>query len=259
MAEELTPHAGPESEARFEDWLRQTARAFPYPTTPPLRPAGSLRPGRSDRRLFLVLALVILALLALAAGLAQFVQIGAVRLWLVSPTPTATTIGMATLVPTPTPMASVLDLAGETTLAEAQERAGFTVLLPGDLGPPDRVFYQEIGAPVVVLVWLNANGTVRLSLHEIGPLSEIAPPLEKGFDKVLLTKYGYELIRVTDVAGKTAVWVEGERKLMSGSGEVKTSRLVNSPALLWESFGITYRLEGDLTLEEAVKVAESIR
>jgi hypothetical protein len=34
---------------------------------------------------------------------------------------------------------------------------------------------------------------------------------------------------------------------------------VNSPALLWESFGITYRLEGDLTLEEAVKVAESIR
>jgi len=33
---------------------------------------------------------------------------------------------------------------------------------------------------------------------------------------------------------------------------------VTSPVLIWQQDGITYRLEGDLTLDEARRIAESL-
>lgn len=196
-----------------------------------------------------MLLIALLAVPQVRAGLIEFIQIGAIRINLIQPT----------ALPTPMPLASILDLAGETTLVEAQAEAGFTLLLPAGFGQPQHVFYQELGAPVVVLVWLNDDGSVRLSLHEIGPGSWTVPPLGKGFDKAALGKFGYELLQITDVNDTFGLWVEGERQLITSDGEVKSVRLVDSPALIWELFGVTYRLEGDFTLEEMVAIAESLR
>jgi hypothetical protein len=132
-------------------------------------------------------------------------------------------------------------------------------LLPEGFGPPQHVFYQELGAPVVVMAWLNDDGSVRLSLHQIGPGSNVVPPLGKNFEKQSLAKYGAVLLEITDVADTVGLWVEGERWLIARDGEVKSVRLVDSPALIWESFGVTYRLEGDFTLEEMRAIAESLR
>lgn len=251
MAEEA-PRPGGDPETRFEAWVREAARTFTYPPMPMRRPK---RARALQARLVWVL-IALLALVAVAAGVVQFIQVGALRVWLASPTPPPT------LTLLPTPITSVLDLQGETTLAEAEAQAGFTLLFPthpADLGEPQHVFYQELGAPVVVLVWLNQDGSVRLSLHLIGPGSDIAPPLEKGFEKEILTKFGYELLQITEVNQSLALWVEGERKLIARDGEVKSIRLVESPALIWETFGVTYRLEGNFSLPEMIKIAESLR
>lgn len=249
MAEDA-PRPGGDPETRFEAWVRTTARTFAYPPMPTRR---AKRPRPSQAK-WVWAVVAVLALVAVAAGVAQFIQVGGIRVWLVSPTPPPTL--------TPLPITTVLDLQGITTLAEAQKKAGFTLLLPTyptDLGQPAHVYYQEPGAPMVVLVWLNADGSVRLSLHIIGPNSDIAPPLGQEFEKYSLTKFGYELIRITNVNQTDAFWVEGERQLIARDGTLKSIRLVDEPSLLWEEFGLTFRLEGAFTLSEMVRIAESLR
>jgi hypothetical protein len=170
-------------------------------------------------------------------------------------TPTANALpSPETLHPTPTPLTSILDLAGETTLAEAEQQAGFTLRLPtypADLGAPDQVFFQEIGGPAVVLVWLDPNQPerVRLSLHELGP----GTFAEKGDPGV---------VQETTVNGQQAIWAEGPYILQFRRGnqiDYDFRRLVEGRVLLWVEGEITYRLESDLSLEEAVRVAESLR
>jgi hypothetical protein len=169
-------------------------------------------------------------------------------------TPTATLPPTETPHPTPTPLTSILDLAGETTLAEAEQQAGFALRLPAypaDLGGPDRVFFQEIGGPAVVLVWLDPNQPerVRLSLHALGP----GTFAEKGDPGV---------VQETTVNGQQAIWAEGPYVLQFRRGnrvDYGFRRLVEGHVLLWVEGKITYRLESDLSLEEAVRVAESLR
>lgn len=238
----------------FESRLSRLARELPYPPTPQFRSDGFQKPARSAAswRVAGAIALLLVALLAVPqvrAGLLEFIQLGAVRVNLIPPTATAAA----------TPLASLLDLAGETTLAAAQRQVNFTIVVPADFGEPAHVFVQDLGAPAVVLVWLNAEGAPRLSLHEIGPGSWAVPPLGKAFDKAALSKFGYELIEFTEVNGNAALWVEGERVLIARDGAAQSVRLVDSPALIWETFGVTYRLEGDFTLEEMKAMAESLR
>jgi hypothetical protein len=244
----------------WEEQVQQTARTLVYPPTPDIagRVAERLRPAR-NRRLHPAWALlVLLALLAglwatptVRAAILEFLQIGSVRIWLVEPTPAPTT---TMPVPTVTPISSLFDLFGETTLAAAAERAGFPIRLPGyppDLGSPDGVFFQELGGPVVVLVWLNPQNThrARLSLHILG-------------EGAIVDKGQPALLATTKVNGKDAVWTTGPYMLsyrQRGGQEWDMRRLVESGhVLVWAEGGLTYRLESDLSLEEAVRVAESL-
>jgi hypothetical protein len=215
----------------------------------------------------LVVLLILGGLLAVPqvrAALVEYLQIGAVRIFLIEPTLTPTPTPapasseerpvIVTLQPTPTPLASLLDLAGETTLAKAEERAGFAVRLPtypANLGLPERVFLQDMHGSVVVLVWLDPTqpGRVRLSLHELGP----GTFAQKGEPSV---------IQETNINGQRALWTTGPYILQIRRGsqiEYDLRRLVEGHVLLWGEGETTYRLETDLPLEEAVKVAESLR
>lgn len=254
----------PEHE-RLEAALRKQAAAMDYPPTPDV--AGEVRrrlkmeSPRPSRLVpqwvgaMLILVFVLGALLAVPqvrAELLEFLQIGVVRIFPVAPTSTATLPPLtATPRPAATPLASLLDLAGETTLDEAQAKAGFVVRLPTsppDLGPPDVVFLQDLGGPIVVLVWLEPNdpSRVRLSLHQFGP----GTFAEKNAPKV---------IQATDVNGQPALWTEGPYMVQIRNGDYVTRRLVEGHVLIWEVGEITYRLESALTLEEARQIAESVR
>jgi hypothetical protein len=61
------------------------------------------------------------------------------------------------------------------------------------------------------------------------------------------------------VHGQPAVWAIGEYMLLSRNGDVSLRRLVTGNVLIWREGEITYRLETDLPLTEAVKIAESLQ
>jgi hypothetical protein len=255
----------------LESRLQEAARSFTYPPTPDIAGAvrqqisQPMRPVRRTRRLALAAAILLAVLLTLLAVpqvravVAEFLRVGAIIIRLTEPSPTSTgtlTSGSSlTAAPTILPR-SILDLAGETTLENARKKANFNLRLPTyppDLGLPDHVYMQDMGGPLVVLVWVDPQNPakVRLSLHILGPLTD-------GFGQ----KGNPTLIEHTKVKGIDAVWLDGPHMLEYYVGhriQYDLRRLVTGHVLLWEQDTLTYRLETDLTMEEAVKIAESIQ
>lgn len=256
-------------EPRWEERVHMVARRFTYPPTPDLArpvqqqlaeraalPAQSrwLRPALAILLAFVIFIVGMLAVPPVRAALLEWLQIGAVRIWLVEPTATPLPPKAAQLPqPTPTLLPSLFDLAGATTLAAAQEKAGFPLSLPtdpADLGPPDGVYYQEIGGPVVVLVWLDPAqpARARFSLHILGA-------------NTFAEKGNATRLAQTTVNGQPAFWTEGPYVLAYRRGtavDLDVRRLVQGHVLLWTADRLTYRLETTTSLAEAVHMAESL-
>lgn len=275
----ISRSGGSEPDETWEARLRRTAQSFAYPATPNL--AGMVRArlaeesrlepgprlGMSRRLTWAVLVILLmlgglLAIPQVRAAVVAYLQLGAVRIFLVEPTPSPTPAASslaegpatATPRPSPTPLTSLLDLAGETTLAEAETKTGFPVRLPtypADLGLPERVFLQDMNGPMVVLVWLDPAQPqgVSLSLHQFGPGTFAA-------------KGNPTTVQETQVNGQPAIWAKGPYLLQirrGGQIDYDLRRLVEGHVLIWVEGELTYRLESDLTLAEAVRVAESLR
>jgi hypothetical protein len=266
---------------QWETSVRERAHALPYPPTPNI--AGAVRRrleaqhpritlfSRQWARLALIVLVILAGLLAVPqvrASVARVFQIGVIRIFLAEPTleiaetPSSTTATAATdptLPSSPTPIASLLDLAGETPLDDARAQVDFAIRLPAyptDLGPPERVFVQNLDGTALILVWLDPQRPegVRLSLHML-----TAPTM---VEKSFASKGGLMILEETTVNGQRALWVRGEHYFQlsrAGGAEYALRRLVEGDVLIWTAGDLTYRLESDLTLEEAVQVAESLR
>jgi hypothetical protein len=263
----------------LEEQLRMWSQELPYPTTPDIAGAVAHRlkeraepRGRPHLRLVWALVAILLvlgALMAVPAVRAQvleYLQIGAIRIFLTAPTPTATQAEsqvsppsgiQGNLLSTATPglslrtYPSIADLAGETSLDEAQSKLDFPIRkpeYPPDLGEPERVFLQDLGGLAVLLVWMEPGETelIRLDLLQMGP-------------DTFARKSPAEVIEETSVQGRPAIWTEGPHLLhLGGNKHQYVPLVVKGNILIWEQDGITYRLESNLTLEEAVKVADSL-
>lgn len=228
-------------------------RWAPRPLRPPhVNGETSRRAYRRWRVLGGVAAALLLSLLVLTpqvrAGVNALLQLGAVHIAAVTPT------ALPNTGPTATPLPSVLDLAGETTLAQARQQAGIPILLPTyppDLGPPDHVFLQDFGGPMVVLVWTVPGhpDQARMSLHELS-------------SNIWLQKFPPHVVQQTTVNGQPALWTDGPYQveiIQDGQVVQGSVRLVTGHVLIWASGSVTYRLETSLSLPEAVRVAESLR
>lgn len=209
--------------------------------------------------LALFLAVLLLAPQARAAVL-DWIRIGAVRIFVGEPTQTPTpTLSPGTTAtpeptypPTATPLSSILDLSGETTLAQAQAASRLSIRLPAyppDLGRPDHVFFQDLGGPVIFLVWMDPAQPqkVRLSLTEA--LS----------DMVIFQKIVPNSVEDTTVNAQPAIWLDSPYFLISGNGGGAVTRLVaEGHTLVWTQGKMTYRLETASDLSTAVRIAESL-
>lgn len=242
---------------RIEAQLQQAARHFHYPPTPDI--AGEFgqqlttsKPKRSAPRVPRAAWAALLALLILAgllfvpqvrAAVVEFLQLGAVRIFLVEPTRTPSPVAPpeSSLEATPTTLALLLNLAGETTLEAAQAQVNFPIRLPSIMGPPDRVFVQNLNGPMVILVWLEPG----ISLHQLGP-------------GVLISKVQPHLIEETTVRNQPAVWVEGPYPLQLTNGSYELRRVIEGHTLIWTEGDITYRLESSRPLTETRQTAESL-
>jgi hypothetical protein len=256
----------------FEKRLISIAAGLDYPRTPDV--AGSVmrrlspvtRPRFISRRIAWSLTIVLILCSSLMlipparAAIIEFIQIGVVRIFGSPSTPPApieeapSTMILLTATPGPTLPALIPileDIAGEMTLEEAQQTLEFQLLLPSypsGLGNPDHVFVQDADGDMAILVWQDPGQPqqVSMSLHFI-------PAGSWAIDKVKPT-----LIQETSVDGQRAIWAVGPYPLRLYSGGIEFIRLVDGHVLIWQKGTITYRLETDLPLEGAVRIAESL-
>jgi hypothetical protein len=66
------------------------------------------------------------------------------------------------------------------------------------------------------------------------------------------------VIQDTEVNGLRGIWAVGPYPLILNSGDIQVTRMIDGHVLIWAEDEITYRLETDLSLEEAIKIAESL-
>jgi hypothetical protein len=236
---------------RWEEQVRDTARHFPYPPTPNLavRFRRPHRMGFHMPRLRLALALCfVIALLGLLtvpgvrAGLADFLQIGTLRIWRTPPKPT---IGM--------PNATSLPLGEKVTLIEAQSEVWYPIRLPtypDGIGAPDEVYLLNPEEDGIHLVWYASAIHPELRLTQFGAgfwVNKWGPALESQTPSTL-------------VNGRYAVWVQGPHvwSFLGQDGNRSITVPEDLNVLIWAERNVTYRLESSLLQEEAVKVAESL-
>lgn len=269
--------------------LAEAATAAVYPATPDLRDrivaaVGARAPGRARRwppftvnvRLAAAVAVLALALVALLAvpasrdAVAEFfglvpgqrfeqlplppeperpgVTVTPDARPFVLPTPwTASPPAAATPRPTPVASSPVIELAEPSTLAEASQALGYEIVLPRGQGEPLEVFLIDlIGQGAAVLryerfdLWAT-NGS--------GAFGKGAP-----IDTI---------IEITEVAGTVAYWIEGEERIVrfldaSGEEVPGSRREVNRNTLVWLTEASFYRLEGDLTREQAIAIGATL-
>ena len=270
----------------FEKQLLAMAKGLDYPRTPDI--AGSVmkrlhasgrtrfvsRPFDSarGRRLAWSLTLVLILFSSLMlipparAAIIEFIQIGIVRIFPrgVQPTiqPTIETIQTLTpesiapmtatpSLPSATLIPSLKRIAGKTTLANAQQKVDYPIRLPAyppDLRQPDYVFIQDAEGAMTILVWLDPDqpDQVLMSLHFIPPGSWA------------INKFEPTIIQETQVNGQRAIWAMGPYPLRLSNGDLDFTRLIDGNVLIWSEGVITYRLETNQSLEEAIKIAESL-
>jgi hypothetical protein len=259
-------------------------RAFPSPTRAPEehrdyseRSASEVEAGRGardegssrfiSRRLAWSLTIILILFTSLMlippvrAAVIEFIQIGVVRIFQGEPTPAtppdqqfpSTMIPItATPAGTSQPLIPLLErLAGETTLEGAQGAVDYPVVLPSyppDLGPPDRVFVQDADGDMTILVWIDPQqpDEILMSLH-------IVPPGSWAIEKVNPAQ-----VQETTVNGQRAIWAVGPYPLRFSNGNLDFVRMMDGRVLIWAEGDITYRLETELSLQEALKIGESL-
>jgi len=210
------------------------------------------RPSTS-RRLRLGLALAVVLVAALLAALAipdarstllRFFHIGAARIEVVDELPT--------VVPEPPELDLETALGERVSLAQARRRAGFDLLELDER--PDRVYLGPRGT-----VWFlyGRPDAVRLLVAQTPQLRVDEPFILK---KLAGAGVSVETARVR---GNPAYFLSGEPHELilideHGIPVQETARLAQD-VLLWEEGGRTYRLEGELTLDEALDIANSLR
>jgi hypothetical protein len=278
----------------LEARLGRVAAQFPYPPTPNItaalrRRATRRATARPRVRWQAALAVGVCVLLLLwpfaapiRAAVERLLRIGAVEIVVATPVPVppmpatalpeastalpeaATALPEAATVP---PASDTLELptqlpartpalTGATTLADAQRRVPWTIRLPAypaDLGAPDQVFLQDLDGTSLVMLWLEPDTNApRLSLQILD--SDIMAR------KFLVRD---EDAQHTTVGGMDAVWIDVphvlEYTIPNGGRTLREGRFVEGNVLIWFEDDLTYRLESGLSLDEARRVAESLR
>jgi hypothetical protein len=239
----------------FENRLKELTGEFSYPATPPIARkvmARIRKPVPSSRRLAWALTILLLAFASLMtvptvrAAVIEFIQIGVVRIFPsnepVNETIITTTPQTKNTVPAPTSLIPFLEsIAGETSLEVARQIARYPISLPADLGEPDLVFVQEAAEAMVILVWTDEENPqqVEMSLHLIPQYSWV------------IKKANFETVELTTVHGEQAAWTTGPYPLIMNNRDIQYTRLIEGHVLIWTEGDLTYRLETDLSMEEA--------
>lgn len=267
--------------SRLENALIDAGRSIEYPATPDLaarvrvqlqadpsrrlgRPRLLLRPAFIIALAFVLALALLITIPGTRKVIAQFLGLRTIQVIEVTPTPA---VPRATPAPTPTPGVVPFRQCCPSSLPEAQRRARFKILLPPDETPSqvffqDQIFGRGSDAQQLVLVFGDPQKP-RFVLYQAR--SWVYEKMVGIFAK----KVGSgTVLAETQVSGQRALWITGAPHILvtldqSGNPIPDTERPVNANTLAWEfgtlDDGTTYRLETALSLEEAIKFAESLK
>ncbi|GAA5116681.1 hypothetical protein GCM10023339_25910 [Alloalcanivorax gelatiniphagus] len=227
-----------------EDQLAELARAVHVPVPEGLEAAvmarvGSTPPRRGWHRWRRWVAGLLIGLVG--AGVVASPVGASIREWFGLPGVSVAT-GGDPVTETPT----VPPATGRADLERAADLVGFTPVVPDALGTPEHVEVSR-DALVVSLSWTTRGRTVRLDQFR----GDVDP---------LFWKTTVEAARVA-VGLHEALWLPTAHRVevVAADGTERTlpSRIA-APTLLWVDDDLTLRLEGDLDLDEATRIAESV-
>ncbi len=253
-------HEPPRDDLALERALRGLAPDIVYPSTPTLirsvraavvdaevshpRPDFRWRSFRRSLPVALV-ALVVVAGAALAAG------IGLRGLSIVFVDSSPASIGQS------------LELGEPVSLAEAQRRVSYRIVLPrGNVGEPDEV-YLDVRAGVEQVSTLYASG-VPFESGRAGDAALLITQFVATSDITTATKEvgPGTTVEPIFVAGEPGFWMDGSPHVLfyrnpTGTLIEDRVRLVGD-ALVWQRGDVTLRIEGAASKEAAVALAESM-
>jgi hypothetical protein len=234
--------------------LEALGRELDLPAPPPDLTAGVLRriaepaPAPFWRRRALLVAVAAAAVVAVGAVLAvpparsavfDFFGIGSAEIRIVDELPEVES--------------GPLDLGDQTSLAAVRAREPELLEPSGDeVGEPDAVFVasSKPGAPVT-FVWGDPERP-RLLLTQVRGSYH--------FEKLVAGNQGE--ITLTEVNGEDAAWIEGKPHVVFYENEQGGADLPGRLArntLVWSRGPVTLRLEGDLSREQAERIARGTR
>jgi hypothetical protein len=272
------------SDRELEHALRDLGAHLDQPATPPLaelvaarlRDAPERRPVPATPRLpgrwrwqrlavaGLAVAVLAAAVLVLSPGtreaVADLLGLRGIRIQIGGPRPTVTT-------PPSTEaggLGASLGLGERTTLADARRRVKFPVRVPTAAGfeRPDAVYvdpYQPADGRVD-FVYRARPGLPASTYTEAGLLiTQFRASADLDYVKKVSQFSKVEFLRVN---GGDAFWFTEPHELVfidrNGSIQQERVRLAGS-ALIWQQGDVTYRLEGQVSRDEAVRIASSMR
>ena len=210
------------------------------------RLAEGRRPSLFSRRM-LVVALAVLAV-AVGAVLAVPQARSTIKDWL--------GIGNVTIryveeLPPVEQATDDLGLGEQMSLEEARERAGFRVRVPtvDGLDDPPKVYYNESSSQVAFLYGSEEKPKLLITQADARGAIEKIVNLNVTERELVVVEPGY-----------AGVWLYGEKHAIfyPSTDHEEPFRLVGN-ALVYEVDGVTVRMEAEISKDEALRIARSIR
>jgi hypothetical protein len=205
-----------------------------------------LRPRRRARRAALLIAAALLVptgLLAVSPGLraAVFEFLG-IR-------GASVEVQESVSPPSGPPFAGQALLGEQVTPQKAEQELGFELVLPSALGRGEGVFLLREGAATIATVAYRDGDLI---------LSQFRGRIEQETIGKSVTVGQAERVRVGDALG---IWVEGPHTVYVQDpviGTIESRPLLGGNTLLWSLEGVTFRLEGTASLDEALRIARTV-
>ncbi len=147
----------------------------------------------------------------------------------------------------------------QVTLEEAEARLGLPLILPGDAATtePDRVLIQDFrSVKAAVLFFRHSDGTPYALFETNAAVGKGLPIAGKGVVSSSQARPVRDL-------GDEAYWLTGLRIVQyydpSGAVIRDSVRATEENTLLWSANGRVFRIEGNLTQEQAIGIARSLK
>ena len=174
-------------------------------------------------------------------------------------------IRIETEVETSVPPTFNLGIGTHVNAAEVESLVDYAVLTPelSEFGSPDAFYYNDkrLGGQIT-LVWDPQPNLPEAADSGVGMLiSSFRGSLDSStYAKEL--NASRNLLLGVEVRGRPGFWIEGEPHVFlfenaDGVVEFESIRLAGN-VLLWEENGVTIRIESALSMEDALRVAESL-